>query len=390
MKFFIRGVVFFFPIVFIGAVYEVILFNSGECRPISHIVDHQLENPELVWRRQVFSQFSETYKFYLLKRARKQIVVTGSSRTLGFSKILFPNMEDRFINAGRLVTKLGDIESIIKCFEDSTLPKPKVFILGLDPWWLRGDVPLRSGFQAERMPEDAWSPGAHVSAITRMIIDGTLPLGFFYEKNNDQTPYCKKPALGLAAILIGSGFRSDGSTVHESIYYEFRNNPDYVYKDRETPPIIDRVRNRTGQFASSSDICKNKVNFLVRQLEKIKSLGIEVHIFLPPFSDEVSKAVENDAELKKWWDSYWNDLPLLLRKNEFYTFGFKSPNELGLDDRYMYDGFHPSEVLVGNIMIKWLENIPKKSLLSGIDIETLKQKLRSPSTLPVGFGCNDD
>jgi hypothetical protein len=389
--FFLRTLVFLCPLLLIGFVYEGALWCSGESWSVEKIIDAQLENPDLVWRRGYFSQFSETYKFFLLKRTGKDIVVVGSSRTLSFRREFFHPLEDRFINGGRLLTHLGDLVSLTRALSSGELPRPQVLIIGLDPWWLKGDSPVQEGFDPNHMPEDAYEPGAHISAMTRMINNGIIPFRFLDRiidgRDEFRTPYCSSPALGLAAVLHGSSFRSDGSSAHEEIYVSFSENPSY--RDRENPPVIERVRNHSDQFFVAPGIHWGKVALLMEHLEKIRSLGVELYVFFPPFSNEVADATRRDPALRQWWEDYWDRLPEVLAERGIQYFGVESPAKLGLDDRYMLDGFHPSEVFIATLLTDWLGRVPEGSMSASIDQLRLKALLKMPGVLPVGLGCDN-
>ncbi|MDZ7696590.1 MAG: hypothetical protein U5R49_06620 [Deltaproteobacteria bacterium] len=382
----LRVTIFLLPILLVGIFYEIILWNSGESWPISRIVEEQSRNPDLVWRRNYFSQFAETYKFLLVKQARKEILVVGSSRVLNFRSIFFHPFEGMFMNGGRLLSNLGDVASFADSLETGALPKPEVLIVGLDPWWLKQGSRVPRGFDPANLPEDAWEVGAHVSAITGLISNGSFPFQLLKPGQNLLTPFCNRPARGLAALFNGSAYRSDGSTLHEKVYADFLENP--KYRDRENPPIIERVRALNGRFKPCPGIDPQKIDFLLKHLENLRHLGIEIVVFFPPFSDEVAAEISEIAELRKWWKDYWDLVPEILTARGFQIFGVSNPSVLGLDDRYMLDGFHPSEVLVAAILVDWLENVSSSSILASIDIGWLKSLSKNPRILPVGFGCD--
>lgn len=116
-------------------------------------------------------------------------------------------------------------------------------------------------------------------------------------------------------------------------------------------------------------------------------MEIEVFVFLPPFSNEVTEEISQSDELKKWWEDYWDIVPKILTTQGFKVLVVRNPSILGLDDRYMLDGFHPSEVFVAVMLLDWLENVSSSSMLSSIDLGHLKSLLNNSGVLPVGFGC---
>ena len=146
--------------------------------------------------------------------------------------------------------------------------------------------------------------------------------------------------IGFGAYA-GNSYRADGSVVqtdHVRDYLRTRR-----YRDRETPPIIERVRTRTGQFEPSPGVDWAIAGQIIDRLVALQKAGIEVVAFLPPFSTETDAALREDRCC----------FPLVMR-NIAASFAMArieaaagllcladvpSPKTYGLTDDYMIDGF---------------------------------------------------
>ena len=71
--------------------------------------------------------------------------------------------------------------------------------------------------------------------------------------------------------------------------------------------------------------------------------GVLVLGFDPPVSSEAAAALDRDPRERALWVEYRADVPALFAEVGFPFVDASTPSALGLDDRYMFDGFHAEE-----------------------------------------------
>jgi len=163
---------------------------------------------------------------------------------------------------------------------------------------------------------------------------------------------------------------------------EYLKDPRYV--DREDPPVIDRIHRLSRQFTIPVIVDNKRAQLILKSLQMMQDVGIEVYAFMPPLSSEVFKALNESVELSKWWQYYKNDFPNLLIKHGIKVITVAEPTHLGLSDLYMIDGFHSSEVYIAHVVRSIIENAPSSSYLKGVDVEKLSTRIKTAS-IPLAF-----
>ncbi len=163
---------------------------------------------------------------------------------------------------------------------------------------------------------------------------------------------------------------------------------DYVshptYRDRESPPIRDRVTMEMAPFEASDGIDWNVAHRVVAALARLRDSGVEVYAIEPPVSDEVAALLSVSPGLSRWWREYTTDFPRLVQEANLSLLVAGSPSNHGLDDRYMFDGMHPGEVFVAVMLEEMITSAPKGSALAGIDARRLAA-LRTSAAIPLAF-----
>jgi hypothetical protein len=158
-----------------------------------------------------------------------------------------------------------------------------------------------------------------------------------------------------------------------------------VFVDREEPPVIERIRKGTHQFAGRPVLDPVRLDRLVSALAALDDRGIEVVAWLPTFSDESARALEESPELSSWWRDYRVLVPSTLAEKGIACVPHLTPSALGLDDRYLFDGYHPSEVLLTRVVPLIVAASDRGSLLRSVDLEGLKKLLENERVIPLAF-----
>ncbi|MDJ0840287.1 MAG: hypothetical protein QNK37_27505 [Acidobacteriota bacterium] len=378
----IRGLLFLAPVALVVLPLEFLFYRSGESWTAHKVIAHQQKYPDAVYSRVLFSQQFNRFKTVGIQTFRPEILTVGSSRVLKFRKEMFAPMEDRFFNAGSIAQRIGDVLALADQIQTGAVPRPRLLILGLDPWWLGDDAnPDDTWLTGEQMEEAALSFAGHVEAARTLIRKPELFSALI--RGREATPAYGLSAMGVHASLYGSGFRVDGSKLAEKDLLDYIRDP--VFKDRETPPIVQRIRERTQQFKPKQGINPEALDRLIDALKGLQQSGTEVMVFQPPFSTACHEALAEAEDLAEWWRAYREDVPARLEAAGIPCMTILKSEQLGLDDRYMLDGFHPSEVWVARLMERMIDRAGSDSVLAAVDRARLEALSRAEGVIPVSF-----
>ena len=377
-----RFLFFFIPLLLGITLFEYAMYRSGDSWPTALVVQKQKEISGILYGRKNFSHNFFHYKKRILENNQADIVVLGSSRVMQIRDFMFSPMDDSFYNFGGMVRNVFELKTYCDLVIRGEVHKPKVFIVGIDPWWFNKDKTTKNRYEEWRGFD--WFPNLsdHL-AIGLDFLRGTkkVPFDAIINGVGSKSPYYGYYAIGVAAIQDGSGFRSDGSRQYSpEIIIDFLKNP--IYTDREVPPIIDRVKKN--DFITIPQL--EYISVLVDALGRIHNSGVEVYAVLPPFSSEVLEEIEQSS--KKGWKMYTTELPDMLKGYGIQVISSLSPNTYGLDDTYMFDGMHPSEVFMGYSVYDLLTNIEETSFLQQIDSRVLANLLETVGVISLSLQHN--
>lgn len=377
----LRLLYFLSPLVLVVMVAEAVLWRVGDARPVSHVVRQRRESSEeVLYARGFFSQQYDLLKIEEIRLGKPSILVLGSSRVLQVRREMFVPLDSVFYNAGGLIDNAPDLLAVAEQMETGHLWRPRVVILGLDPWWIKEGW-FRSLSRIAHRQDEVYNPTAHIVAIRALLRDPrNLRRGF---SGSARTPYFGYRAIGSPPASQGRGFRKDGSYQYSpQMLIDFIATPQYV--DRETPPVIRRVREFRNQFEVPARVDPISVDLMVQAIQKFRNMNIEIHVVTPPFSTEVLDAVNRTPEFAAWWGYYRDSLPERFGHWVASVVAVSSPATWGLDDTYMVDGFHPSEVIIGHIVREMLAGARGSSVLASVDVEQLSD-LIAGAALPLAF-----
>lgn len=377
-KFIWRIFCFLTPCLLLIGIIEFGLWRTEEILPISLVVKRQQNTEEeTIFRRQYFSDQFNVYKLANIKYRQPKILVIGSSRTMQFRDFMFTPFEKDFYTGGGMIQGVGDLQEFMLRIEQKEIVLPKVLIIGVDPWWIKTTSDFYSW---ETTDDEVFSFNAHINLLREVIKKNQITELFQLPEKSPQFQY---RAFGITARRSDAGFRRDGSLLYGwGRLKSFIQNP--VYKDQERPPVIKRVKEYLRQFSLPAIVDTTRVNIILSFVEMLKKLDVEVYAFMPPFSDEVMAALRKNEPLLPWWNYYVETLPDLLKQHGAIIIPVSSPSDYGLDDRYMLDGFHPSEVYIAYIVRELVKALPETAILHEVNIELLSSKL-AKAKLPLAF-----
>jgi hypothetical protein len=265
---------------------------------------------------------------------------------------MFYPLHAGFYAAPNFLYCVEDIEAYAGLLSSGFLRKPRVVIIGLDPWWLNACEERRAWIR-EDMRDDVYSFPAHV-AVLRSYLAG-LVSGRAVLRGPPKDHYAVSDA---------------NPPVDQSIApFSYTN-----YVDREDPPVIDRVRFGTKQFSGFTELDPGKLKIFFRALGQFRDMGIEVAVLQPPFSTEIVRLLEDSPDRYRWWKQYRDWLPGELEKRGVPCVRASSPAECGLADaQHMYDGFHADSSYMTFLVEDLVRRSPPGSVLSTVSLEHLRR-----------------
>lgn len=372
---------FFVPILAVICIVEGLFFLSGESWSVNKIVKRQQPGePELIYLRRYLPQHRCLYKYLQVMQRHPELLFLGSSRILQFREALFGESGRQFYNAGCLVNNISDLDPL----KESVLAdyQPHFVVFGLDLWWFNKkwtSNPKNLSYYLGDPKNELL--GERIFAYKEAVDD------FFDEPERFLQVFHRKdfisgyPAVGLLAIEKNTGFRNDGSLQYGEYIRRFRANPYYV--DNEDPPIIERVLKHVNKFSYCDAVDENKFRKLEEFIDYCLEREIPLIFLVPPFSNEVIRAINNDERHKTFWLDFQNKISELSSSKEVMLVNATSPDVYDLDDRYMHDGIHGSETLMTRIFLELVRGNEILRSVPGVSISKIEKLLQSPETTPI-------
>ena len=362
------------PYVLIGIIYLLIgesyLSIFKENTPITEVASIQAtNNQELYYSRRLFKNLLTTYKYECLQNKQPKVLIVGQSVVLQFRDFMFHPFEKGFYNTGLMARNVKDLEYLLHQFTNGTIKQPEIVVLGLDfTFVLQTNELDRKEWIKDRPEDHIYKTKAHFNAFQKI----------FLNENMRKIPE-ENYGFGKAG-MIGRGYRNDGSHRHKpEIEQYIFDSSNYDSKLRED------LKNRVHPFCEPIAFDSTKGATLKRVLEQYKENGISLLLYFPPFSDQFFNTATQDRSFNRLWKKYIAYQNMLISEG-YDVISFTTPSQIDLNDDYMIDAGHPSEVICGIQLYNYLRstNVRDKRLTS-IDTENLRLLINDKQTMPKSF-----
>jgi hypothetical protein len=376
--------VFFTPLFVLCALFECAMWRTGESWPVSRVIDTQLNlgTTASLYSRMLFSQQLNVYKYAMLKRTHPKIVMHGTSRVMQIRDFMFHPLEQWFYNAGGMIQSPQDVATYAERIRSGDLPKPEVLIFGIDPWWVKEGDSHEGWLDSQSLRDDVKLFPAHIKAARQLVRSLIFPWQAVLAGAPTPSPGYRYEAIGAMSLLYGGGFRSDGSLqLDPAMVRESMRDP--CYKDRAK--ILQMVTEYLEFYTLPARVDPRRVTILLAALTELQHMGVEVYVFLPPFASEVQTVFETSPTWQPFWRAYHLDLPARLRAAGIPCLPLSVPQQDGFDDRYMYDGHHPTEIYAAALVKQILQQASPYSLLRTVDLAYLDILLSRTYPTPLSF-----
>lgn len=353
LRFFTRKVIFFiFPLIILFVVLDSISVYVGELRSVRDVVRVQNNNPKdvILYGRKVVDQELRKYKYEMYNIRQSDIYAIGSSRILSIREEFFLPYYS-FTNLGSIVHNIGDLEDL--SYRIASSSSSKYIFICLDYYWFGNKRTDKSDLTKDLNLINAsidWR--AHMFAsryVANSLIENPAVIRDYFDTNNEFNK-----SFGFQGIS-GNGYRRDGSYLYSNFLAELRKQN--VYRDREQPSIIERIKSGSGSYVFNSRFDEGRLLKLDGVLKRLKQKNYYVIGLDLPYSSEVYLELLNNPNHKELFAKYREKIPPVFLLNGFPYFDFADLKNLNLSDLYMFDGVHPSETASANMMVDVLRKL---------------------------------
>lgn len=349
--------IFILPFVMLFGLPFAVLWRSGEFTPISGVVARQLQGHVLYGGAYSDTGTDTVYKRKSIAAQKPDIVLLGTSRVFAIRKEFFkPGVT--FFNASHGIVTLDDLDT----FYDDLPPDytPKAVILALD----------QNFFNA------SWSRPPYVTTPEHRFKDfiysgwrqfysdyfaGKISLSKIFFTNVPDS------AIGIAAIMTGSGYRSDGSNT----FAEYIHNPHL--HETTGAVIVDQAKQvAIGHNFSYlyGEVLRDPTSTpLKRFLDESRKRNVFVIGLLPPISQLLYDVYANSdvPQVRNSVIELPKGLAVIFSSKNFSFLDGSDISRYGGSDNEMIDPWHASEKIYARLFANTESSV--------VDIVALKQAL---------------
>ncbi len=377
-----RGGLLLLPFLVCAAFLEVVFWRARECWPAAWVLQAFERDSRTLYGPRFFAPVIQEIRLAKLRKGNVKILALGSSRVTQFRAPMFAPMQDEFLNGGLMVGSVPELLSAVALFAEDKVPAPKAIIVGIDPWWMKRGTPPAPARSPDEQNVSPVSAVSHLEAVRRFMAQPSISWEVLRPGFTHKDAFYGYEAIGFGA-LSGNCYRADGSV------QSCTHIADYVkkgrYEDRETPPVIERIRTRSLRFGETPGIDWKRADKVIAALQSLKAKGIEVYAFLPPFSTECHQALQETKGLSVWYAEYRTEFLRRVNAAGMLCLDVPSPKTYGLTDDYMVDGFHPGDVFMTYIVEDLVRRAPAGSTLGAVDLDHLRELRQRPGVIPISL-----
>lgn len=364
MTFFKKILFFLSPLPLIFVIPIIVLILGREYISIDQALGMQMKYSDSLFGFVYNDQSFISYKQALVEYKNPEIIALGTSRVMQLRKEFFVR-QDMFINAGGGAENLNDVSQFIQNL--SATSSVKVILLGLDQDMFTSKENTFSYLPRKTNFFDVWK---HIlfTNIRKIYTDYARKKYSLQELLRKQSGH----SIGIAAIIRGDGFRSDGSYRYGRIIEETDMAPRVQQQIQDTLSAM-----KYGRYASfmTSGHEENNIETLRSILKLAKSKHIEVVGFSPPYPSKLYAHMKDSKEYSGTINLLPKHIKQVFNNAGFTFFDFSDITLFNAPDTEFIDNIHASDKMHIRMLIVLTENIP--SLKKYIDVKILRTMLDS-------------
>lgn len=353
--------------VFLAATNELFVFSR----------DNIETDEDLLWGA-AFGQSHDAYKLARVRYTKPDLMILGSSRMTQFRDVMAPGA--RFYNAGQVSDAFSTTFRFLANLYKGH--KPKVVILGIDPWWF--DPARQDDCVADRSvcfrEIDFDYRGLIAAAVGKGFKPRIVVSALRGEVRFEEDFLGHRRPVGLRAGTTGQGFRPDGSDqfaaviLNKSFYRQWLGygyHDGFAYHRR-------MIETQEGRFSYTGPLPIEVIELSRDILRFNKENGVATIVILPPFPRLIYGVINGSPEQRKYVAEFERKIAEICEDEGVPFFNFHDVRILGISDEHFYDGLHGDEVVFLEIMRRIAaRSRALQSLIDRQGLEQIAEKMRS-------------
>jgi hypothetical protein len=362
-----------------------VLWLSGELTPVSKVVRAQMAGKQQVYYAPVYSEPRMLFKLRSSQARRPEILVMGTSRA-GQIRSEFFRPGASFYNASMATEMLADYRIFLEHLPAEQLPK--LVIAGLDQRYFNPhDKPAGSFAINVTNADSPWRVPVILAGKWRKIYEDYFAGKFHLAKVWNQP--ADDRLIGLRAVMLGDGFRNDGSfcycltTVEERRNLEGKSPSGFAWpslteaeKRRNLDEALKLIDKSVRFFDAGDAVSAESLAELGRLAAFCQQHKIHLVAFLPPFSHAAYERFQTNGK-HGYMAKIAPAAQPVLQGHGFTLHDYTDLGALGIPDSQFFDLVHPTEVGMLRLVLRLAESDPV--LARYCDVPALKDQLARAS-----------
>jgi hypothetical protein len=376
-RFLNRLAVFLAPIALYFVVTLGLLWLGGELTSPTQAAQLQKDDPALVYGRAYHDDF-RYFKFVSTQLRAPQVLALGSSRVMEFRSGMFVGGNSVFYNAGGGAASIYEVLSFLQQLLPAELPK--VLIVGLDQDWFQpgnAAVARNSAPWPITAPQTSFAETINMTRL--MLLDLINQRRAFDRILRGLDPIYGGPAIGINAITIGSGFRSDGSYLPGPFISPTSYTPASML-DTSIARVLDRIHANCCRFEEGTLHDEGALQEVEALEQFCQANHIGLVLFAPPYAPSVYTEIVSTGKYNYMFVAS-SRLADLSRKYNVAYYDLMNGSNFGADDTFI-DGLHGSESTYLEILLAILKD-HQSPLRPYVNMDDLNAALQRPRSNPL-------
>lgn len=325
-KFGVRAALFFSPMAALLIIAAASLFLAGELMTPEQVIREQMATSALYYPRCQPRSVYPKYKLMGATLREPTVLVLGSSRMNSLRSEFLSGPRERFYNANVWgADVVGYLQQFLRHLPQAHLPH--TIIVGIDPWWFRGQAPVEPAADFFDSPS------------VMEILDFGWRTGLWW--TTQKAVFSPPGLIGITARQLRLGIRQDGSFFPGTLA-------------RPQPPKVEleELQNQAAPWfeRSGSVLSASALSEFERFLEYCAAHNMTVIGYFPPLHPSVYEAVRATPGLEYYREAF-PAVAARLNKFGFPAFDFQNPGTLGCTVAEFMDGSHETEVCTARAVL---------------------------------------
>lgn len=333
-SFLTKLLLFLSPVLLLGIVVTYVLTAFGEFTNVDELLElHASERPYLWAKRYV--PFERDPKYEILKASTPAITTFGNSRVLQIRAGFFSSTTT-FYNYGE-INSVGKLKETLERFRADRVPYPDLIIVALEQSYFI-DHSAGVNVSDDGIGTPQWL--LIYSTVLKDIVRGKVRVGDVPAHRDDSI-------IGTEANVLGSGYREDGSRQYSELFLDhtYPEHEDYRFEDTKR-----RIGEGINLFAHANRYNPERLREYTEFLDLAQELSIRIVAFFPPYAPTAYALMQEPQYEFGYQKALAQDVATVTSSHGFSFKDFSDPESLSLSDSDFFDGYHPKEHVLGNIL----------------------------------------